>query len=122
MHVSEAVVLSASERPDGVREVELQAVCPAANLERLNVVLGSCRAAVPLDRPGRGESRKFKVAMKLDMPLGPGDKVLVRFFNPGEQAGVFPPRRATQGPLSVAVRDLSGPGAKTRLAHSVATA
>jgi hypothetical protein len=57
MHVGEAVVLSTSEcGPDGAQEVELSAVCPSANFERLNVVLGSSRTAVPL-RTGqkRGE-------------------------------------------------------------------
>ena len=88
MHLGEAVVLGASKRPDGAQEVELKAVCPKPDFERLNVVLGSCRVAVALDRPGGQTSREFKVTMRVDEPIRLGDKLLVEFFYPGEQAGV----------------------------------
>lgn len=88
MRFGEAEVLDASERPGGAKELELKAVCPGSNYERLNVVVGSQRFAVPLDRPQRGASRKFKVTMQADTPVSRGDKVPVEFFYPGEQAGV----------------------------------
>ena len=88
MQFGEAEILDASERPGGATELELKAVCPGSNYERLNVVVGSQRVAVPLDRPERGASRKFKVMMQADPPLSRGDKVLIEFFYPGEQAGV----------------------------------
>ncbi|MBV8901475.1 MAG: hypothetical protein JOY92_15335 [Verrucomicrobia bacterium] len=88
MHVGEAVVLGAFKRPDGTQEVELKAVCPKPDFERLNVVLGSCRVAVPLDRPVDKPEREFKVTMRVDSPINLGDKLLVEFFYPGEQAGV----------------------------------
>ena len=91
MQFGEAVVLGTSERPDGAKEVELKAVCPAANYERLNVVVGACRVAVPLDRPERGASREFKVTVPTDSHLTCGGKVGVEFFFPGEQAGVHCP-------------------------------
>src|SRR2546421_13087741 len=88
MHFGEAVILSASQRSDGAQEVKLKAICPAANYDRLNVVVGSCRVAVPLDRPERGAAREFKVTMQTGARLSRGDKVFVEFFFPGEQAGV----------------------------------
>ena len=88
MHVGEAVVLGASKRADGTQEVELKTVCPKADFERLNVVLGSCRVVVPLDRPAGETSREFKVTMRVDSPIRLGDKLLVEFFYTGEQAGV----------------------------------
>lgn len=87
MHFGEAVILDTCERPDGVQEVALKAVCPAANYDRLNVVVGSLRVAVPLDRPQRGAAREFKVTMRVTSHLNLGDKVPVEFFFPGEQAG-----------------------------------
>jgi hypothetical protein len=88
MQFGEAIILSAYRRNDGTQEVELNAVCPASNYERLNVVLGATRVAVPLDRPERGAFRRFKVNLKADAPLNEGEKVPVEFFYPGEQAGV----------------------------------
>lgn len=88
MHVGEAVVLGAFQRSDGTQEVELKTVCPKPDFERLNVVLGSCRVAVPLDRPVDKSEREFKVTMRVDSPIKLGDKLLVEFFHPGEQAGV----------------------------------
>lgn len=88
MHFGEAVILNAYPRPDGTQELELNAVCPASNYERLNVVLGASRVAVPLDRPERGALRRFKVKLRADAPLSQGDRVPVEFFYPGEQAGV----------------------------------
>jgi hypothetical protein len=88
MQFGEAVILSANPHADGTQEVELNAVCPAANYERLNIVLGATRVAVPLDRPERGAFRRFKVKLRADAPLSQGDKVPVEFFYPGEQAGV----------------------------------
>lgn len=88
MQVGEAVVLGTSERPDGTQEVELKTVCPKPDFERLNVVLGSRRVSVPLDRPAEEFERAFKVTMRVDSPIKLGDKLLVEFFHPGEQAGV----------------------------------
>jgi hypothetical protein len=88
MQFGEAIILSACPRTDGIQEVELNAVCPASNYDRLNVVLGAIRVAVPLDRPERGAFRRFKVKLRADAPLNQGDKVPVEFFYPGEQAGV----------------------------------
>jgi hypothetical protein len=88
MHVGEAVVVGAVKRPDGTQEVELKTVCPRPDFERLNVVLGSCRVAVPLERPAGKSEREFKVTMRVDSPIKLGDKLLVEFFHPGEQAGV----------------------------------
>jgi hypothetical protein len=88
MHFGEAEVVGTSERSGGTKELELKTVCPGSNYERLNVVVGSHRLAVPLDRPRRGASRQFKVTMQADSPLNRGDKVLIEFFYPGEQAGV----------------------------------
>ena len=88
MHLGEAVVLGASKRPDGTQEVKLKTVCPKPDFERLNVVLGSCLVAVSLDRPAGETSREFKVTMRVDEPIRLGDKLLVEFFYPGEQAGV----------------------------------
>jgi len=88
MQLGEAIVLGACPCPDGSLEVELKAVCPAANFERLNVVVGTTRVAVPLDRPARGALRSFKVTVRADAPLSQGDKMLIEFFFPGEQAGL----------------------------------
>jgi hypothetical protein len=88
MHLGEAVVLGASKRPDGFQEVEFNAVCPESGCERLNVVAGECRVAVALDQPEQGASRRFKAVMGADLSLQPGEKVLIEFFHPGEQAGV----------------------------------
>ena len=89
MQFGKAVILSAYPRTDGTQEVELDAVCPASNYERLNVVVGTNRVAVPLDRPARGAVRRFKVTLASGAPLlSQGDKVTVEFFFPGEQGGV----------------------------------
>ena len=88
MHVGEALVLRAYERPDGTQVVRLKAVCPEPNLDRLNVVMGTCRVAVPLNRPERGSAREFEVTMRANSPLRLGDRVPVEFFYPGEQAGI----------------------------------
>jgi hypothetical protein len=88
MHTGEAIVLSASEYLDGSQEVELEARCPQSGYERLNVVVNRCRIAVGLDdRPERGSARQFTVRLQPEGPLQPGDKVLLEFFHPGEQAG-----------------------------------
>ena len=73
--------------PEGTQGLELKAVCPAANCERLNVVVGGCRVAVALDRPGRGAWCEFNVAVPMALELRVGDKVGLEFFCPGEQAG-----------------------------------
>jgi hypothetical protein len=88
MQFGEAVILGICPQADGIQEVELKAVCPAANFERLNVVVGPTRVAVPLDRPARGALRRFTVRLRAEAPLGQGDTVPVEFFYPGEQAGV----------------------------------
>lgn len=87
MHTGEAIVLSASGYLDGNQEVELETRCPQSGCERLNVVLNRCRVAVGLDRPERGSARQFTVRLQPEGPLQPGDKVLLEFFHPGEQAG-----------------------------------
>ena len=87
MHTGEAIVLSASEYREGTQEVALEARCPQSGCERLNVVVNRCRVAVGLDRPERGSARQFTVRLQPEGPLQPGDKVLLEFFLPGEQAG-----------------------------------
>ena len=89
MEAVEAVVVGVSEPVDGAQEVELEAVCPAAGFERANVVVGPWRVAVPLERPWRAALRKLMVNLQgAPGRLKPGDKALVEFFYPGEQAGV----------------------------------
>ena len=97
MQFGEAIILRACPRADGTQELELNAVCPAANYERLNVVVGPTRVAVPLDRPERGALRHFKVKLPVEAPLSEGDKVPVEFFYPGEQAGVHCRRLSAGG-------------------------
>jgi hypothetical protein len=87
MQVGEAVVISASQGPEGAQEVEFKAVCSAANCERLNVIAGEWRAAVTLDRSPRGAWCQFKVTVPAYLQLRLGDNVAVEFFYPGEQAG-----------------------------------
>jgi hypothetical protein len=87
MHVGEAVVVGASKRLDGVQEVEFNAVCPESGCERLNVVAGECRVAVTLNRPPQGVLHHFRAVMETALSLQPGEKVLIEFFHPGEQAG-----------------------------------
>ena len=87
MQVGEAMVLGAFLCPGGVQELECKAVCPDAGFERLNVVTGAGRAAVALDRPERGARRRFKAVLGTDAPVRPGQRVVVEFFHPGEQAG-----------------------------------
>lgn len=87
MEAVEAVVVGVSETADGMQEVELEARCPAADFERANVVVGPWRVAVPLERPRRVPLRKLKVRLApAQGPLRPGDKAVVEFFHPGEQA------------------------------------
>ena len=95
MQFGEALVLVASDTPDGRQEVELDTVCPAANFERLNVVLGNRRVAIPLDRPVRGAACRFKITLPAESRVRCGEKALVEFFYPGEQAGVHCPRRSS---------------------------
>lgn len=66
MEVGEAVVMAASGGPEGAQEVDFEAVCPAANCERLNLVMGAWRAAVALDRPKPGASRHFRLTAPAD--------------------------------------------------------
>jgi hypothetical protein len=47
MQIGEAVVSGASQGPKGAQEVEFRAFCSVANCERLNVISGEWRAAVP---------------------------------------------------------------------------
>jgi hypothetical protein len=85
----EAVVVGASETADGAQEVELETLCPAADFERANVVVGPCRVAVTLDRPLYVGRRKVMVSLQgVQGRLKPGDKAVVEFFYPGEQARV----------------------------------
>jgi hypothetical protein len=85
----EAVVVGVSETADGTQEVELETRCPAAGFERANVVVGPWRVAVLLDRPLRAALHKVKVSLQAAQGrLKPGDKAVVEFFHPGEQARV----------------------------------
>jgi hypothetical protein len=89
MKAVEAVVVGVLETADGVQEVELETLCPAADFERANVVLGPWRVAVPLDRPLHVGRRKVGVSLQAAQGrLRPGDKAVVEFFYPGEQARV----------------------------------
>lgn len=88
MEVGEAIVIDASERPDGIHELKLKASCPS-DCERANVYVAGQWVAVDLERGGRGTvSRAFTVTMSSDPQLAPGAKVPAEFFYPGEQAGV----------------------------------
>ena len=87
MEAVEAVVVGVSATADGTQEVELEARCPAADFERANVVVGPWRVAVPLDWPLRVALRKVRVSLPAAPGrLQPGDKAVVEFFYPGEQA------------------------------------
>ena len=87
MEAVEAVVVNASETADGAQEVELETRCPAAEFERAYVVVGPWRVAVPLDRPQCVAGRKVRLSLKpAQGRLRPGDKAVVEFFYPGEQA------------------------------------
>ena len=87
MQVGEAVITGAAKAPNGVQEIEFKAICPAANFERLNVVVGNSRVPLTFERSEPGAAHQFKVAVRTDLPLKPGDKLQVEFFHPGEQAG-----------------------------------
>lgn len=87
MEIGEAVVIGTSQHPDGAYEVALEGYCPP-NCERLNAIVAGYRLALALERRGRGGSRAFQVRVPIDPDVGPGDKVVVEFFYPGEQAGV----------------------------------
>jgi hypothetical protein len=83
----EAVVVGVSETADGTQEVELEARCPAAEFERADVVVGPWRVAVPLEQPLRVALCKVMVSLRaVQGRLKPGDKAVVEFFYPGEQA------------------------------------
>ena len=89
MEAVEAVVVGVADTADGAQEVELEALCPAADFERANVVVGPCRVAVPLDRPLHVGKRNVRVSLQgVQERLKPGDKAVVEFFYPGEQARV----------------------------------
>ena len=88
MEAVEAVVVGVADTADGTQEVELEARCPAAHFERADVVVGPWRVAVPLDRPLRLAALR-QVRVRLQAAPGrlqPGDKAVVEFFYPGEQA------------------------------------
>jgi len=87
MEIGEAVVVGASEVTDGAQEVELSAVCPGSNFERLYVVLGQSRVAASVKRPRRGQRRRFKVRLRTAWRLDPGDNAVVEFFHPDERTG-----------------------------------
>ena len=87
MEAVEAVVVAVSETADGAQEVEFEALCPAAEFERADVVVGPWRAAVAFDRPLRAALRRLMVSLRAAPGrLQPGDKAVVEFFYPGEQA------------------------------------
>ena len=87
MEVVEAVVVGASEAADGAQEVELETRCPAPGFERAYAVVGPWRVAVPLDRPLHVGRCKVLVSLQAAPGrLQPGDKAVVEFFYPGEQA------------------------------------
>ena len=88
MEAVEAVVVGVSETADGTQEVELETRCPAVEFERADVVVGPWRVAVTLDRPLRTAALR-QVLVRLQAAPGrlrPGDKAVVEFFYPGEQA------------------------------------
>ena len=65
MEAVEAVVVGVAETVGGAQEVELEAVCPAADFEWANVVVGPWRVAVPLERPWRAAAlRKLMVNLQ----------------------------------------------------------
>jgi hypothetical protein len=85
----EAVVVGVSETTDGTQEVELEARCLAADFERANLVVSPWRVAVPLDRPLRVARCKLWARLRAAPGrLAPGDKAVIEFFFPGEQARV----------------------------------
>ena len=86
MEVREAVVIGVSPRPDGTYEVALEAYCPP-NCERLNAMVAGYRLPLALERRPRGGTRAFAVVVPTDPQLGPGDKLVVEFYYPGEQTG-----------------------------------
>ena len=87
METVEAVVVSASETTDGAQEVELEALCLAADFERADLVVGPRRVAVPLERPLHVGRCKVRVSLQAAQSrLRPGDKAVVEFFYPGAQA------------------------------------
>ena len=87
MEAVEAVVVGVSEAADGTQQVELEALCPAADFERAHAVVGPWRVEVALDRPLRAALRKLMVSLRTAPGrLRPGDKAVVEFFYPGEQA------------------------------------
>ena len=87
METVEAVVVGASQTADGAQEVELEALCPAAEFERASVAVGPWRVAVALDRPLHVGRCKVKVSLQAAQErLQPGDTAVVEFFYPGEQA------------------------------------
>ena len=89
MEAVEAVVVGVSETADGGQKVELEAECLAAEFERANVVVGPWRVAVALDRPLHVGRCKVLVSLQAAPGrLRPGDKAVVEFFYPGEQARV----------------------------------
>ena len=87
METVEAVVVGASQTADGAQAVELEALCPAAEFERASVAVGPWRVAVALDRPLHIGRCKMLVSLQAAPGrLQPGDKAVVEFFYPGEQA------------------------------------
>ena len=89
METVEAVVMGASEMVDGAQEVELETLCPAVDFERANLVVGPRRVAVAFDRPLHIGRCKMLVSLPAAPErLQPGDKAVVEFFYPGEQARV----------------------------------
>ena len=88
MEAVEAVVVGVAETADGTQEVELEAACLAVDFERANVVAGPWRVPVALeDRPLHVGRRKVRVSLPAAPGrLRPGDKAVVEFFYPGEQA------------------------------------
>jgi hypothetical protein len=85
----EAVVVGAFETAEGAQEVEFEMLCPAADFERANLVVGPWRVAVPLDRPLHVGRRMVRVSLRgAQGRLRPGGKAVVEFFYPGEQARV----------------------------------
>ena len=90
MEAVEAVVVGVAETADGTQKVELEAECLGADFEQANVVVGPWRVPVALeDRPLHVGWRKVRVSLPAaPRRLRPGDKAVVEFFYPGEQARV----------------------------------
>lgn len=87
METVEAVAVVAYETAEDAQEVDLETLCPPADLDRADVVMGAWRVTLPSDQPLRDGRRELKVSLHAALErLRPGDKARVEFFYPGEAA------------------------------------